>query len=151
MSSKPDVRPNVSGHPDPERRNPRTELATRIFYNKGGESMLQDLTQISTTLQVFDQDLERAGQNIDPEKFRWRVDPIIAIRLRAERRKVEAAIDKLMDWCRAEAARVIAEKEGQAAKPEPAKPAESTHDAPKSPVSPTETEVAPSAPIPTVP
>jgi hypothetical protein len=146
MSTKPDVRPNVGSHPDPARRNPRVELATRIFYDKGGESMLQDLTQISNTLQLYDQDVERAGHNLSPEKFHWRINPSIAIRLRAERRKVEAAIDKLMEWCRTEAARVIAEKE-QAAKPASEQPAEWTHDAPKPESSVPKTEVAHSAPI----
>jgi hypothetical protein len=147
MPTKPDVRPNVSGHPDPERRNPRIELATRLFYDKGGESMLQDLTQISTTLQLYDQDLERAGHNLSPEKFHWRINPSISIRLRAERRKVEAAIDKLMEWCRTEAARMLAENDNPAAKLATERPEGWTHDSPAPESSATGTEVAHSAPI----
>jgi hypothetical protein len=162
MQSKPDVRPPVAGHPNPDqRREPGShfppvdlkqlegEVARRLFHEKDGDSLLKDLRQISGTLKMYQQDIDRGLENENPEKFRWRVSPGVAQRLRKEEKQVEAQLQKLLNECKAEAEKIVKEMYPQPAGPtthietqDSAPAATSTHQ----PAA--EKETAPKAPVP---
>jgi hypothetical protein len=112
--SKPDVRPPVAGHPDPTKAEPRQyppldprlmkdEAAQRLFHERGGKALMDGLSQIEGALRMHEQDLDRGLRNENPEKFRWRVTPSVAIRLRAERKHLKAALAELATKCKADA------------------------------------------------
>jgi hypothetical protein len=120
MQSKPDVRPPVTGHPDSAKSRPDAgqeapvdlnqlegEIARRLFHEKGGDDLLKNLRQISGTLKMYQQDVDRGLENVNPEKFRWRVKPAEAQRLRKEEKQVETELQKLLDECKAEAEKMV--------------------------------------------
>ena len=111
MSSKPDVRPNVEGHPDAQRRashlDPVEALTRQLFDNRGGNDLYDDMTLIVGALEMHGQDVERGRANNEPETFRWRVNTANAIRLRKERKQTLEEIRTLMFECRADAEKII--------------------------------------------
>jgi hypothetical protein len=159
MQSKPSVRPPVTGHPDSakassdrpdssRRSTPlsaRDEIAKHLFDEKGGDTLMRDRVAIEGTLEMHEQDIARGRRTEDGDKFRWRVAPGVAIRLRRERNQVEDRIKKLIAECRAEADKMLKEMyPEQPAAPDQARPIASPDTRPKPTV---ETEVAHQAPI----
>ena len=110
MSRKHKVRPPVQGHPD-RRMNPegkRAEhpdpvtravmlAAEELFIERGGARQQRMLKLFEGTMEVYEQDLERAKGN--EEGFRWRVRPNELMRLRREIDIVESEIEKLHEEC----------------------------------------------------
>lgn len=110
MSRKHKVRPPVQGHPD-RRMNPAgkraehpdpvtravMQAAEELFIERGGERKQRMLKLFEGTMEVYEQDLERAKGN--EEGFRWRVRPNELMRLRREIDIVEAEIEKLREEC----------------------------------------------------
>jgi hypothetical protein len=158
MQPKPNVRPPVAGHPDthqhpgsetsqnysPVDLNAMSEdIARRMFREKGGESLMRDLRAIEGTLRMYEQDVERGMENDSPDKFRWRVSPGTATRLRKERTQVEAKLDKVLAECKAEAEKLVAELYPQQQAETPAYQADTE---PAQPAAGAEKEAAPSAP-----
>ena len=90
-----------------ERSSMIREIAARMCNERGGDGILQTLADIEDTLVMYRQDLARGKQNDNPQKFRWRVSPTVAQRLRKERKQLEAEYKELLAQCIAEAERMI--------------------------------------------
>jgi hypothetical protein len=155
VKTKPNVRPPVAGHPDSRQRetphryppmDPRAmteDIARRLFREKGGDGLMQDIRSVEDTLLMYQQDVDRGLRNENPEKFRWRVNPGVAARLRKELRQLQAELRKVMAECKAEAEKVMAETYPP---PKTDTPAPQADVKPAQPAGKTEKEAAPSAP-----
>jgi hypothetical protein len=120
MSTKPDVRPATDNHPDPEKRakkrHPPMEIrellsdaAMTLFNERGGKRLLKALDSIEGTLDMYDQDVARGKHNEEPESFRWRVTPGVAIRLRKELDGLLVRLNDLMKQCEADGVKRVEE------------------------------------------
>lgn len=108
MKRKPNVRPPVPGHPDRRQTSPAgqtpdpvaaavQEATEELFIQRGGERRRRMLKLLDETMDVYEQDVQRAKGN--EENFKWRVKPSEMLRLRREVSILEAEIEKLMDEC----------------------------------------------------
>jgi hypothetical protein len=130
-----------------ERAEMQENMARRLFSERGGDELIETLATIQGTLVMHQQDVERGMANDNPEKFRWRVSPAVALRLRKERKQLEAEVKALQAEARAEAAKWINDYYG----PLPAERAEAQPERqPSVEISrrTAETEAAQNAPIP---
>jgi hypothetical protein len=113
MSTKPDVRPETPDHPDPAKRTRKhyppveireliSDAAQAAFNERGGQRLVRSLDMIEGTLEIYYQDVARGKLNHEPEGFRWRVAPGVAIRLRKELDELIVRLEELMKQCEAE-------------------------------------------------
>jgi hypothetical protein len=120
MSTKPDVRPAGPNHPNPAKREKKlhppvevreliSDAAQALFNERGGKRLVQSLDSIEGALFMHHQDIERGKRNEDPERFRWRVTPGVAIRLRKELDELIARLEELMKQCEADAEKRVNE------------------------------------------
>jgi hypothetical protein len=136
-------------YPPVDLRQLEGEVARKMFHEYDGDTLMRDLKAIDGSLQMHEQDVERGMRNENPEKFRWRVSPVVAARLRKEREAVEGKLQKLLDRCAQDAKKYVADLYPDFAEPEPEpQPAPETEPTLKVTTRPKERQAAPPAPIP---
>lgn len=81
----------------------RLKHAAELFRLRGGAAMQRALRMLEGTLDVYEQDLQRARADNAPEKFRWRVKPAEAMRAMREQQRLQAALEALLASCHDEA------------------------------------------------
>jgi hypothetical protein len=120
MATKPDVRPAIENHPDPEKRAKKryppveireliSDAAMSLFNERGGKRLVKALDSIEGALDMHSQDVERGKLNEEPASFRWRVAPGVAIRLRKELAELLIRLEDLMKQCEADGQKRIEE------------------------------------------
>lgn len=92
-----------------QRRTILEDVAQGLFSSRGGARLIDTIADIDGTLIIYRQDVQRGMENESPHKFRWRVSPSVAQRLRRERRQLIEEVKKLRSECEAEAERQVTE------------------------------------------